>query len=272
VLRTCPGCSKELGINVKKYCPHCGKDLRNWFMRHKIITFIGGFILLCILSNAGKDNANTNTSSNLSNTKVSNAVNVTKSPALEIDKNIKIIMDATSLNKQESEKVFNDIKSVGFKTISELKPALGTGVNDCKSFTGTCDGITTIVTIEKRKTYYIGSGSIDLYKDAKAVNNINDYVLKSDEEIKFKVDAEEYVKQCLKAPSTAKFPGHILEADKWSVGRKKDLVQVKSYVDSQNSFGAMIRSDFVVQFNYKSGNVICVIIDGRAVYGSPYTE
>jgi hypothetical protein len=36
---------------VKK-CPHCGKDQRNWFMRHKILSFIGAIILLIALSSA----------------------------------------------------------------------------------------------------------------------------------------------------------------------------------------------------------------------------
>lgn len=30
--------------------------------------------------------------------------------------------------------------------------------------------------------------------------------------------------------------------------RNKDIVAVRSYVDSQNSFGAMIRSEWTVQF------------------------
>lgn len=47
------------------------------------------------------------------------------------------------------------------------------------------------------------------------------------------------VKESLKAPTTAKFPF----AEAVHVG--DDVYQMASYVDSQNSFGAMIRTHFV---------------------------
>lgn len=46
----CKACSKEIAKGVKK-CPNCGKDQRNWFMKHKIMTFIGAIILISIISN-----------------------------------------------------------------------------------------------------------------------------------------------------------------------------------------------------------------------------
>lgn len=55
--------------------------------------------------------------------------------------------------------------------------------------------------------------------------------------------AEEFVKDNLKSPSTAKFPdttekmNHITELG-------ENEYQINSWVDSQNSFGAMIRSNF----------------------------
>jgi len=41
----CKVCGGDIAKGVKK-CPHCGKDQRNFFMRHKIIT---GFLILIIL-------------------------------------------------------------------------------------------------------------------------------------------------------------------------------------------------------------------------------
>ncbi|RFU69870.1 DUF4352 domain-containing protein [Peribacillus saganii] len=58
----CKACNKEVAKGVKK-CPHCGKDQRNWFMRHKIMTFIVAIILIAIISSAagggGSDSAST---------------------------------------------------------------------------------------------------------------------------------------------------------------------------------------------------------------------
>lgn len=51
----CKACEKEIAKGVKK-CPNCGKDQRNWFMRHKIMTTIGVILLLSIFSSLGGGN------------------------------------------------------------------------------------------------------------------------------------------------------------------------------------------------------------------------
>lgn len=50
-LISCKACSKEIAKGVKK-CPNCGKDQRNWFMRHKIMSFIGFILILGIVGSA----------------------------------------------------------------------------------------------------------------------------------------------------------------------------------------------------------------------------
>ncbi len=64
-MKPCKECKQEISSSAKK-CPSCGKDQRNWFMKHKILSFIGAIVLLIIISvaaNGGKDN-NTATVSN----------------------------------------------------------------------------------------------------------------------------------------------------------------------------------------------------------------
>jgi len=61
------------------------------------------------------------------------------------------------------------------------------------------------------------------------------------------VSAQEYVKQQLKAPSTAKF-GACATTDTTKYCTKylgNQRYRVATYVDSQNAFGAMIRTHFV---------------------------
>lgn len=60
-MTTCKTCGKEIAKGVKK-CPHCGKDQRNFFMKHKIISVIGIIIILCIVGKALAGNGS-NTSS-----------------------------------------------------------------------------------------------------------------------------------------------------------------------------------------------------------------
>lgn len=43
----CPKCKEDIQPGAKK-CKHCGADLRNWFVRHKIITGILVLILVSI--------------------------------------------------------------------------------------------------------------------------------------------------------------------------------------------------------------------------------
>lgn len=80
------------------------------------------------------------------------------------------------------------------------------------------------------------------------------------DEIGAKVMAQQFVEERLKAPSTAKFPWGgstaAKEAGRW---------RVRGSVDSQNSFGAMIRSNYECVLENTSGdNWRChsLIIDG----------
>lgn len=57
--------------------------------------------------------------------------------------------------------------------------------------------------------------------------------------------AKDIVKRSLKSPSTADFPSSIFYTD--YVSRNGQVYTIRSYVDSQNSFGATIRSTFMVK-------------------------
>lgn len=63
--------------------------------------------------------------------------------------------------------------------------------------------------------------------------------------------AKDYVLASLKAPSTAEFD----YTHKFMISEvEKGLYEVASYVDSQNSFGAKIRSNWYVKIRYISGD------------------
>lgn len=61
-VKKCSKCKEEINIDAKK-CKHCGADLRNWFVRHKILTAILIIIVLSIITSAmsGENSTNNNT-------------------------------------------------------------------------------------------------------------------------------------------------------------------------------------------------------------------
>ncbi len=68
----------------------------------------------------------------------------------------------------------------------------------------------------------------------------------------------------MKAPSTAKFSN----VKAYELSDQKDIWAVNGYVDSQNSFGAMIRSSWEVQLDYrdgKGGTVKSILLDGKKI-------
>ncbi len=94
-----------------------------------------------------------------------------------------------------------------------------------------------------------------------SVPNSNEQVTKN-REIISTVFAKEVIKGILKSPSTAKF----VDVMAYELSNEKDVWAVNGYVDSQNSFGAMIRSQWEVQLDYrdgKDGTVISILFDGK---------
>lgn len=66
-LVACKACGKEIAKGVKK-CVHCGKDQRNFFQRHKILTGIGVLIIIGIISSAAGGGGKTTTTSGTATT------------------------------------------------------------------------------------------------------------------------------------------------------------------------------------------------------------
>jgi len=86
------------------------------------------------------------------------------------------------------------------------------------------------------------------------------------------VISKRYIESILKSPTTADFPFLDFESTHFGEGRYR----VTSYVDSQNSYGAMIRSNWSILMTYKGGEEFSsnsweleeVIFDGKVVFSS----
>ena len=84
-----------------------------------------------------------------------------------------------------------------------------------------------------------------------------DFYLTMSEKTGYQLLSQDTIKSILKSPSTAKFP----RITDWKFKKEFEKVIIQSYVDSQNGFGAMIRSEF--QFIIENGQITSLIFDGK---------
>ncbi len=63
--------------------------------------------------------------------------------------------------------------------------------------------------------------------------------------------AKQYVKFNLKSPGSADFGGLYEQNYKINVSAKGSVYTVRGWVDSQNGFGALIRTNFKIKLEYK---------------------
>lgn len=216
----------------------------------------------------GDSESNTDTSAQTTETTVYTAE--TTSSTAAIDKDVYAFTSISNLTNEEAKAILKNLEAVGFDHIDSVVVNGSQSDADAgASFNVSYNGYTITLTVIDRKTDYMVSGDVVLFEDGKIVDNINNYIISDGEKGQFIYYAKEFVLQGLKAPSTAEFPGTVLEIGEWKVSRNKNVVTVRSYVDSQNSFGAMIRSNFAVQMNYTDKTCLYMEIDGTVMYGEP---
>lgn len=107
---------------------------------------------------------------------------------------------------------------------------------------------------------FSGTGTPSVPEKIHSPNTMEKLFQESD----LQIEAEQFVLQALKSPSTAKFPTLPYKA----VNLGDGAYGVSSYVDSQNSFGAIIRSDWSVRMFLVEGHWFLdrMDIDGKVVY------
>ena len=127
------------------------------------------------------------------------------------------------------------------------------------------------VTSADNKVATIASGTITFYDPANEVLiPVWDRLVTSDELITLSVRSETLVKSVLKAPSTAEFPSTAFEESEWNIRKNGDRYVLTSWVDAENSFGAMVRSNYAIAFNWDGSEdtepeVESFIFDGETI-------
>ncbi len=114
----------------------------------------------------------------------------------------------------------------------------------------------------------INSGTIKFYENGQKVEDLKNRLITTAEQSQLKTWAEDHIKKILKSPSSAEFPGSFFTPfEDWSFSKNGSNYTVSSYVDSQNGFGAMIRSQFTIVYEWKdgTGKVTSLIFDGEKI-------
>ena len=76
-MKHCKECDAEISKTAKE-CPKCGKDQRNFFAKHKVLTFILAIIIIGVVSAAGGDTSTSNNPNNENNTGTNQTTTVTE--------------------------------------------------------------------------------------------------------------------------------------------------------------------------------------------------
>lgn len=110
--KKCPKCGELIQASAKR-CKHCQADLRNWFVRHKIITGILILIVLGIIVSAGGNKDKSTTSdNNTSDAKKTEAVTYKISEAIQAD-NLELTVTSAQEKKQVGSQYFQSNPSEG---------------------------------------------------------------------------------------------------------------------------------------------------------------
>lgn len=250
-IRYCTNCGNKINIeDGEKFCSKCGKEVINVsksiecnsksnipnvkFNKKYVIILIILFIILCIM------------------------IGLIKEADKTLDTSYSIINSYVS--SEEAPKVKEIIEKCGFTNYIVTRDESIDGLWE----EGTL-GFRIKSDQSNNATLYVKNGcvdniryaDIDLYKNGEYLDSASNYYVSFNEKINWMTKAESGVNQLLKAPSTAKYP----LANEWNIYKNQDTVTIESYVDSQNSFGAMIRSNFKI--TVINNQVTSLIFDGK---------
>lgn len=167
---------------------------------------------------------------------------------------------AATINKILSDCGITDIKSM-VHDADALDNNYDSGEKGYRIQNGDTKNIILYVAPDE-SVYRIRYADNDLYVNGETKFTLDKFVLTPEEKEKYIAYTQNMVKKILKASSTADFPW---EYDEYQVIKTPDNVTVSGYVDAQNSFGAMLRSQYKVIYNKDTTHVNSFIFDGKKI-------
>ena len=270
----CPECGKEIS-DKSISCPNCGYPIENTVIpqqdsinnqipvsppvkqkRKGIGCLIPLFILFIACAIFAIQMAKKNNPENATSSSKSVSTDSESMTAKYLDLGEK---KSKALDKQLKKCGIDDVKNITHDELLDNAHFKGeTGYRVEAVYNNTVFKI--ILYLDKdKKAYTIKYMDYDLLKEKKAVATLKDYTLTIEEATALQISCQSKVEEILKSPSTAKFPS----IDKWGMQKEKNKVTIQGYVDSQNSFGAELRSKFQFVIDTKTSTIKSFIFDGK---------
>lgn len=138
-------------------------------------------------------------------------------------------------------------KKIGFSDFEFVSQLDGT-----TNYEIVADGYNMILTAsDDVYRIFIPNSSYTFYEDGKVkmkVSELENKTIDNSSSSKYYIMAQEIVENCLKNPKSADFPSIVTHPEEIAMQRNGDIVSVQSYVDASNSFGATVRSKWMVEF------------------------
>lgn len=211
------------------------------------ITALFTFSLISVLANPPAT-SETSTGSTSSTGQETEAMEQTETPASTSHSPRDTFIEQLTANSDVTEEAAGSTYDIltadmGFENIECVDNPSGT------LFEVKADNCNLKITVSD-KLYMVICGGYNMYEEDTIKYTrqaIEDRSLNGKESYYYTI-AQEIVSNNLKSPKTADFPSIIWSPSDIGMARNKDLVVVQSYVDAQNSFGALVRSKFTVQF------------------------
>ena len=169
---------------------------------------------------------------NLSNTAllIQDACNVTKEQAIAIEEILESC-EIVSIQEIQHDDMLDDMFNTG-----------DTG------YRIQSQGVKNIILYlnSQKEVIVIRHASIDIFAENTCKLKFSAFYLNTSQATKLQIAAQNGVKSTLRTAESAKFPS----ITDWSFHRdaETNIVTIKSYVDCENLFGAMVRSEFIVLY------------------------
>ncbi len=272
-LINCPECNHEVSDQAAT-CPNCGYILKT--EKTTNVTSVASLpakkkkklgclfycsiiiLILMTITIVGAVLGNvTPSSNNNTNSGNQNATLSTNAPTSFAAKNI------NGLSNKQGEKIDKILSQCGLKDASSItaESSLDSRYKGKKGYILVIGNIKNVFVFldKKQNVYKITYKNHTLYGKGKVKSTLNDYCMTAEEQDTVRISCEEKIKEILTSPSTAEFANR----NEWAFSKNKHTLLVQGYVDSQNGFGAMIRSDFQFEIDRKTNKIKSLIFDGK---------